>query len=76
MPILIVRNIIKFFFTANWKWNNNYSNSNIQYNTNVSNILNKEMKKKTKNVSTYWIALMKTGMPSQNRCISFVLHRI
>ena len=31
-----------------WKWNNDYSISNIQYNTNLLNLLNKEIKKKPK----------------------------
>ena len=33
--LYILRNIIKFCFTANGKWSNKYSNSNIQYNTNL-----------------------------------------
>ena len=37
-----------FSFKAKWKLNNNYSNSNIQYNTNLLNILNKEIKNKPK----------------------------
>ena len=42
------KNIIQFRFQTNWKWNNNYSNSNVQYNTNLLNILNKEINKKRK----------------------------
>ena len=43
------KNIIQFRFQANWKWNNNYSNTNIQYNINLLNILNKEIKKRNQN---------------------------
>ena len=42
------KNIIQFCFNAKWKWDNNYSNSNIQYTTNLLNILNREIKKTPK----------------------------
>ena len=45
---ILKKYIIKFCFIANGKWNNNNSNSNIQYNTNLLNILNNEIMKKTK----------------------------
>ena len=42
------KNIIQCCFQDNWKLNNNYSNSNIQYKKNVFNILNEEIKEKPK----------------------------
>ena len=45
------KKIIQFRFQANSNWNNNYSNSNMQYNTNLLNILNKEIKMKQNTVS-------------------------
>ena len=43
--------IIQFRFQAKWKLNTNYLNSNMQYNTNLLNILNKEIKKKQNTIS-------------------------
>ena len=40
--------VIQFCLKAHGKWNNNYSNSYIQYNTNLFKILNTEIKKKPK----------------------------
>ena len=54
------KNIFQFSFQANWKWNNNYSNTNIQYNINLLNILNKEIKKKK---PKYGLCLWKKGFP-------------
>ena len=43
VPIHILKNIIQFCFKANGKLNNGYSKSNMQYNTNLLNILYKEV---------------------------------
>ena len=65
---------MQFCLKANWKLNNNYSNSIINITQTLFNIFNKEINKKQKYGFYLTNSLMKTGVPSLNRCISFMLH--